>query len=134
MNTKSISVDSTDRAGADLQAQPLRTYRVTIKNGSREVRGFEAMGRDSMAVAEQHESLCADGEYIHVMPLAKWRAKLAAQFAGPLEGESTFSEADLIASDAARERRRDADPWGQAEADRSQRDELARMPLGGFLA
>ena len=61
----------------------MNTYRVTIKNGSREVRGFEAMGRDSLAVAEQHECLCEPGEYVQVMPLDRWRSRLAEQFAGP---------------------------------------------------
>lgn len=74
-------------------APALRCFRVTIKSGSREVRGFEAMGVDSLAVAEQHAGLCAEGEYVSVMALDKWRARVAAQFAGPL-GEDFFTRSD----------------------------------------
>jgi hypothetical protein len=34
--------------------------------------------------------LCDDGEHIEVEPLAKWRAKLAAKFAGPLDKEASM--------------------------------------------
>ena len=73
------------RADAQPAALSLMAFRVTIKNGRTEVRGFEAMGHHAVTVAEQHESLCSEGEYIEVESLAKWRARLAAKFAGPLE-------------------------------------------------
>jgi hypothetical protein len=81
-------------------AQPLTAFRVTIKNSSREVSSFEAMGYDSLAVAEQHAGLCAPGEYVQVMTLERWRKKLAEQFAGPL-GEEFYRRADASEPTAA---------------------------------
>jgi hypothetical protein len=78
----------TQPAEATVQTAPLIAFRVAIKNGSREVSGFEAMGRDSLAVAEQHAGLCAEGEYVSVMALDRWRAKLADQFASVFQLES----------------------------------------------
>lgn len=44
----------------------LRKFRVEIKCGKSVAMSFEAMGRDSMTVAEQHRGLCAPGQYVKV--------------------------------------------------------------------
>jgi hypothetical protein len=44
----------------------LQTFRVQIKRGSVVRCSFEAMGPDSMTVAEQHEGMCERGEYVRV--------------------------------------------------------------------
>ncbi len=51
-------------------AQPLRAFVVQIKSGSLVRCKFEAMGADSLSVAQQHEGLCVDREYVSVRPLA----------------------------------------------------------------
>lgn len=48
----------------------LRPFVVAIKRGAAVIKHFEAMGVDALAVAQQHEGLCAEGEYVRAVPLA----------------------------------------------------------------
>ena len=64
---------------------PMRVFRVEIKRGKTLNYAFEAMGTDSMAVATQHQGLCAEGEIVKVTAverLSEVDRKLAAMFAG----------------------------------------------------
>lgn len=45
----------------------LRAFAVQIKAGSCVLMSFEAMGRDSVTVAHQHQALCGPGQYVRVV-------------------------------------------------------------------
>jgi hypothetical protein len=69
MNYATILGQAADRLfGAPTPPRRMSAYRVQIKAGARVVREFTAMGPDSCTVAQQHEDLCAPGEYVKVDP------------------------------------------------------------------
>lgn len=47
----------------------MRAFLVQIKDGARVIHEFGAMGSDSITVAQQHECLAEDGQFVRVTPV-----------------------------------------------------------------